>query len=417
MKKSIYNIEIEKDGYHLIYNQFKSAATVFDKEHYNKYFNGELTDEELERLTNRGFLVPDDFDEKSFYLKKRKIFLEADKTNSVIYRVFITTKCNAKCYYCYENSMEKQSMSLDTVAALIRRIKEEGKAKKKIIIEWFGGEPLVEYEKIDFITKEVLSFCEDNNIVYKSQIISNGLLFKIPEIRKKLFDWKVDRVQITLDGLKERHENIKNFTEKNAFETIIDNVDYLINNGIFVNLRINFEEKNADEVIALVKFLSIRFKHKKNLNVYPYLIFKDNDCIQEKTNPESFKKIICALYENGFFENFFLTMGMRIGCQANRCNGGSILPDGTLYRCPLATNNKEDSLGNIFNSIQSTNNIWLNEELDKVCVDCKFLPMCGGGCIYAKLKGKSFCVVQENQVISELEMALDMFIKNNDRRL
>lgn len=302
-------------------------------------------------------------------------------------------------------------MSDDTIKILIDRIKTEAIDKKKLIIEWFGGEPLLEYKKINYISKELISFCIVNKIEYKAHLITNGYNFKYNKIRENFGKWHLERVQITLDGLKDVYENTKQFKEKNSFETIISNINFILSTGIKLDVRLNYDADNIGEILTLIDFLSNRFKQYANLNVYAHRIF-DSTKFVNVSDTECDKQILNKLRVSGFLNDIFSSLGLRMGCQANRENGGTVMPDGNIFRCSLAATEQKFCLGNINNEVNRAPQ-WYDNNIEGKCFECIYLPICGGGCTYSKLCGNYNCLIDPKLVEAQLQFALEEFINNH----
>ena len=74
-------------------------------------------------------------------------------------------------------------------------------------------------------------------------------------------------------------------------------------------------------------------------------------------------------------------------CLAQSIQGVVIAPDGKLYKCQHIHN--QDCIGNIYEGIVFNDNMeyFLNPNIDDECNNCKFLPICQGGCINFKKHG------------------------------
>ncbi|MCK5567589.1 MAG: SPASM domain-containing protein, partial [Actinomycetia bacterium] len=60
-------------------------------------------------------------------------------------------------------------------------------------------------------------------------------------------------------------------------------------------------------------------------------------------------------------------------------------PDGYIYTCPESIGNKDISIGKFFPSLElsrSGMSMWRDRDIMNMekCVECKFAPICGGGC-------------------------------------
>ena len=137
----------------------------------------DLDDILIEKLKKLGMVV--DFDEQE-YLKSFTILSYALRDSIVHLTIATTLACNFNCPYCFEKHCnDNNKMSIETQNKLIEFIKNLliKSEKKQLKIVWFGGEPLLAIDIIENISKQIIPFCDENNIIYNSDIITNGYLF------------------------------------------------------------------------------------------------------------------------------------------------------------------------------------------------------------------------------------------------
>ena len=167
------------------------------------------------------------------------------ENNLTSYTIFTTTDCNARCFYCFERGNKKISMTPETARDLGQYIVKQYDGKQ-VKLRWFGGEPLLNFNAIDIITNSL----QQHNIDYCSTMISNGYLFNDDIINRAKKNWKLQHVQITLDGT----EQVYNFRKAyykikgSAFKKVINNIHKLLNAEIDVTVRLNMEEKNEKDL-------------------------------------------------------------------------------------------------------------------------------------------------------------------------
>lgn len=91
---------------------------------------------------------------------------------------------------------------------------------------WFGGEPLLQKQIIYELSLDVYEYCHRNNIQFVGQVTTNGALLDIPTINM-LQQVHIDNYQITLDGDKNLHDEIKHDNSPSSFELITGNISNL----------------------------------------------------------------------------------------------------------------------------------------------------------------------------------------------
>lgn len=161
-KKSHYNLLYDyKYDDKLIYNTRTLSLSILNKEEYSQYVNFENEDINLENeilfknLYNDGFIIDYECDELSI-LNHRLNFNRYSK-DSLKLTIAPTMDCNFNCFYCYEkgrNLENNDSMSYEIQEKLIKFIKERSVDIKMLDIVWYGGEPLLEFEIIENMSKK-----------------------------------------------------------------------------------------------------------------------------------------------------------------------------------------------------------------------------------------------------------------------
>src|SRR5262249_28825318 len=129
----------------------------------------------FDELIRGHFFLPSSFDE-AVNLKER---YEHCRRNSPFYVTITTTMdCNLGCYYCYEDK-SKSYLARSTCDQIINWIDQQFAAKEhqKLYTDWYGGEPMLNQEAIDYFSRRIIPSCDDRGILYSSAMISNGTLW------------------------------------------------------------------------------------------------------------------------------------------------------------------------------------------------------------------------------------------------
>lgn len=320
------------------------------------------------------FYVPEGFDEIAAVDQVRDVLRLIAKPEPLHrFVVLPTTDCNARCFYCYEAGCEKSRMTLETADRVASFMKESAKGKE-IKITWFGGEPTYRGEVIDRITARLTELGAD----FTSDMISNAYLFDEEMAEKAVNAWRLKTIQITLDGT----ENVYNrrkayiYREGSAFHRVIRNIGLLANKGVKVNVRLNVDEKNADDLLDLVCFLKDRFGGHPRINVYSRLLYG------EMENPAAYGayyRVRDALKEAGLTKEGGVSRRFKVNrCMADALVTAVVLPDGRLHSCEHF-----NETGEPWGSIDDTSGQkaavkkW-SELVPKgdQCRDCSFMPDC-----------------------------------------
>lgn len=338
-----YTTYIEVDAGFLAYNNLTDELILLSKKEKESLDSFNITDNLSKILVEKWYYVPESFSDIKLndQLNNFMNFLvSANVKGSTItkYTIFPTTDCNARCFYCYEKNVRKIHMSektaQDTADYIIKHSGGE-----RITIRWFGGEPLYNSKAIDIICKKL----RDANIKFVSSMISNGFLFDDSTIQRAKNLWNLNRVQITLDGTEEKYNKIKAFIhpDVNAFKTVISNIEKLLEENVFVVVRMNMDAHNYENLFELVRFLADKFKGYKNLRLYSQTLFDesserhmnrtddDRDVVFKNNHTLNSYIKECNLSEINTLKGYLKNNQ----CMADDDKATTITPDGNLGKC------------------------------------------------------------------------------------
>ena len=141
-KKSRFNIFVACDnGDIIIFNTLTGALGKFDQSTLKRYNENQLSESEINLLVQKGILIPEDFDEMQKINDDRLFGINNEKTKH--YRIWPTSSCNARCYYCFEKGIKTTTMTHEVADTLIKSIYNTLNENDTLKLEWFGGEPLL----------------------------------------------------------------------------------------------------------------------------------------------------------------------------------------------------------------------------------------------------------------------------------
>ncbi len=415
-KKSMFNVaKPQTNGDVILYNSRTGAIIVLSKSAYAHYENESLSD--ISTLLKHGFMVETTTDELAEVAKLRKSAIE---DNQGIFRVTIATTmaCNARCKYCFEQNAPVHTMNEDTIEQTINFIREQS-AGKNVAVHWFGGEPFLRPDIIDKITKELKSTIGDK--IYFASVATNASLIT-DDIVSKLKEWSIDFVQVTIDGTEDEYLKRKAYVDNdpNHYKRVIENIEHMLQAGVYVKVRINFDKENVESAKKLIWELTKRFKPKYNrfaVYVFPLLGDCNNPVLYKAEElQEPLRELYFELFKAGYIKNFSdLNLNPRkIHCGARKPNSFNIDPLGNLYKCEHHVGRPEHSVGNVFTGV--CNNelyaYWVNPEVNKKCNTCKFLPVCQGGCaVNDGTSNAGSCSILMHNLEEFLDMAYEIYTK------
>lgn len=398
--KSRYNIEIETlaDGQKLMYNSrtnFLGLMDIKSQELFNKIeainsktLEDQDSKEKIETFINYGFTINSDIDELKMLELQDNIRRYSNKDLSLT--IAPTMDCNMACFYCYETRNQKV-MSKETQDDIMEFIKNytNYNRSEKVDVTWYGGEPLLEKEIIYSFSERIIEFCNEKDIDYSAAIITNGTLLD-REAAEKLAEYKVKFAQITIDGLPETHNNRRNLISgEKGFDVIVNNIDN-IKDILDIQIRINVDNKNKSEVPKLINYFIDEKDWGENPSFYvsPVVDYTNcasyDSCISKNDYKDIEIKVIERYKEKSekIAKNFIYPRLRSNYCSALNMGSYVIAPDGYLYTCWNEIDIVERNVGHIkkYSNLSHEHIKWLIRDLESKCIECKYLPVCQGGC-------------------------------------
>lgn len=327
------------DGGKLIFNSLTRSLIHLTYKEFSEVFNDKL---KYELLYRAYFLVPENFNDMEVIDDVREHFktpiddMYLDKVNSFV--ILPTTKCNARCFYCYElHEKGKKHMSLETAKEVAEYIMKTVDITQPINLCWFGGEPLFNMPVIDLICNTL----KDNGYFYTSGFVSNAILLDEKVINKAKNLWNIDRAQITIDGTEAVYNKTKNYIYKDIkspYKKILNNIALLLNNNITVSVRMNIDLHNSEDLKDLVWECKNRFKNHSKFSMYAYPIFENADYSRNEEQRDLVFKKLAELEKVMLDCGYYYGEPLRTIIRAHQCiadSGDSILisPNGDLGTC------------------------------------------------------------------------------------
>jgi uncharacterized protein len=389
-----------KSGDYLGFNGMSGALLRIgkkDSKNLEKIISGKKIENKvlLDTLIKGRFLIEEKLDELKI-LKVRNL-ISRFRTDKLGLVVIITFKCNFRCVYCYEEKKEV-TMKPRTLNALLKLIKKAVPKKKRIRIVWFGGEPLLCFNQISYLSKKINQICKNANCEYKSVLVTNGFLLS-EKISNQLSKLGIGTIQVTLDGPPEIHNKRRPLVGGGeTFNKIVENLTK-VPPEVEILIKINIDKENFDKAPKVLDYLE-SLKNRENL----YLSFNIVDpsspiCapyIYQSFTEKEFSKIEIDLSRIATGKGFkllrrLITLNQTL-CHAAEYNNFIVDPEGRLFKCYLESSNPLNAVGFLDGNgdIKITNYPklleWISWDVteDSKCKKCKILPICMGGCRYRR---------------------------------
>ena len=410
MKYSKYNLIIDDKKDFLLFNTLNGNTFLINNETKNLINNNKIEDldeDTLNKFIKSKIIIQDNFNESQFL--NYKLNKSKYGNSCLTATLLLTWKCNFKCIYCYEGAgnVYNNTMNIDIADKVVKFLINTtiNNNLNEIHIVLFGGEPLLNIDIGFYILEKLKNFCDSNNKSLSCSIVTNGFLLN-EEIIKKLIGYNCIFTQITIDGIKEIHDSRRMLKNGNpTFDKIVKNIKLLetYNNKIHCIIRINIDKENIQKIEELLKYLK-----KQNLNKiridfgvvhsttevcsnYNIKCFEDNELGPVLDN-------LWNLAEQYKYMKYPRIRRKDVFCGLYNENNFAISPKGELYKCWEMVGIEKHKIGDIDNngSVNNINNCFydwmsINPLQNQICSNCKYLPLCGGGCImYSYNESKSY---------------------------
>lgn len=441
-KFSKYNNLLQYNGNYYLYNS-KTCGLGKLNDNQTTNFNNYITkpdeclknivndDDLVEKMIKGGMLIHADLNEleqiRFFHYKGR-----FGRTNTLALTIAPTMACNFRCVYCYEkdNKYPPVSMSREVMDKLIEYVINNLNEEGNLTINWYGGEPLLELEKIKELQTSFKKIVAEKNAKIRSAMVTNGYLLT-KEVSDELQRLGITTFQITLDGDESFHNSRRPLINgNNTYRKIIDNI-LSIDENIRVSLRINIDKSNIDSIGSFLDTLSyLGIKDKKNISLY-YSLVRDTKNVCQSFISDCYTVQEYALEETKLYK-LTLDKGFKLSrvprpyisnCGAVGPNVFVIEPDGGIQKCWNAIGDKDKRVGHLLynDDVHVVNNIkWLGwDPLNKEkCADCNILPMCMGGCPYFSIYGDPTHIDYScNPYLFNMPDMLELLIKEKEQYL
>ncbi len=263
-----------------------------------------------------------------------------------------------------------------------------------LLCGYFGGEPLLGIENQYPMLDELQEYCKASSIEFSTYIVTNGTLIT-EEYLDKLVQYNCQYIQITLDGMKEIHDQRRIDVHGNgSFDKTFEGVKKVVSCKGLGNpiIRINLDKTNISGAIDTLHFLdseglsccSIDFGIVKSNT--PACVSYVGSCFLEEELGDVLEPLYKEAKRLGFGINFEPTQRI-LYCGLYGETSFTIAPNGDVYKCWDFVNQKEHSIGHIgeggaFLHTTPAYFSWMirNPYYIETCKSCAFLPTCGGGC-------------------------------------
>lgn len=292
-----------------------------------------------------------------------------------------TLDCNLRCWYCYEQHLHGSCMSENVINAISKFIFRSLKQSKyeKLQLAFFGGEPLMKFDKVIIpLLKEVKNVCDNYNVELAVSFTTNGVLLN-NRIRTAIMNITSNvAVQIPFDGDAENHNDIKKFSNgKGSYEIVIKNAKEAITEGFRVTIRCNVTKTNIISFKNLIKdfeaflfFPNVRFSFHK--------IWQESDDDVFNIGVSELKREISSISFKSNINSYF---GDSINpCYGDYADNYVINYNGDVFKCTARDFKTKNRIGILKDSGEISFNsaalVRVKKSFTSDCPTCRRLPFC-----------------------------------------
>ena len=313
----------------------------------------------------------------------------------------ISHDCNLRCKYCFASTGDfgtgRKLMTVETGKKAIDFLLENSGNRKNLELDFFGGEPLMNFDAIKEVVKYARSREAEYGKRFRFTITTNGMLLDDDKI--DFINREMSNVVLSIDGRKEVNDYFRVLPNgQGCYDMILPKYQKLVAGrgdkeyyvrGTFTNKNLDF----SNDVFALNE------AGFDQISVEPVVGDDDIYALTEKDLPTVFaeyEKLAQRLLENekqGKKFNFFhfmldLDQGPCAIKRLRGCGCGNdsvaITPDGDIFPCHQFVGIDEYKMGNIddgtFDQEMKADFAKAHVYSKPDCRECWAKFYCSGGC-------------------------------------
>lgn len=355
--------------------------------------------------------------EKNYFVKNLDFYSKSMNTlkdrNLKCIELNVSHTCNMNCRYCYGEygsyGGQEMLMNVETSKMAIDFLIKNSGDNKELVISFFGGEPLMNFNVIKQSVYYSIEQCKKYNKEISFDLTTNGTLLS-GEIMDFIIKHNINIV-LSMDGEKGEQDYLRPLRDnKSSYDTIAKKLVMYQKSKNSLYCRSTITRKNKD----ILKNINT-FKNLKLTSLFTVPVESDDkelaltieDYEKIKNDYTEWTKTVIKKIQNTSIINLkyeiylkFLYDGVmklyhgskRIhNCGAGR-NMVCINPDGEVFLCHRFCNNKKYKVGDIYEGLDTDKNkdfskIFIEE--DEECNSCWLKFLCSGGCLHQRLDSSS----------------------------
>jgi len=415
------------NGYNIVLDVYSGAVHVVDNLAYDLIgmldCGGENADREeikralLEKYADSPDVTPEEIDDcfadvdeliaaKKLFTSDpfEKLVVDINKKPNVIKALclHVAHTCNLCCEYCFAGQGrydgESALMSFDVGKAAIDFLVANSGARRNLEVDFFGGEPLMNFGIVKQIVAYARSIEKEKNKNFRFTLTTNGVL-----IDDDVIDFcsrECHNVVLSLDGRKEVNDRFRvDRLGRGSYDVIVPKFKRLVDarGGKGYYMRGTFTHHNPDFASDVIHMADLGFSE---LSMEPVVCSPDSpSALTEDDFPivcdqyEKLAKEMIARKRSGKPITFYhymldLSHGPCIYKRVSGCGSGSeylaVTPSGELYPCHQFVGDPRFIIGDLWKGVVNTalrdNFKRCNVYSRRDCDNCWARLYCSGGC-------------------------------------
>jgi len=314
----------------------------------------------------------------------------------------VSHTCNLNCEYCFASqgkyNGERALMSLEVGKRAIDFLIEHSGTRHNLEVDFFGGEPLMNWDVCKDIVRYARSIEKEHNKNFRFTLTTNGMLIDDDVI--DFCNKEMSNVVLSLDGRREVHDRTrKDYAGNGSFDRIVPKFQRLVEarGGKGYYMRGTFTHLNTDFTNDIFEMNRLGFRE---LSMEP-VVSKSGDplALTAEDLPVLFDQYELLAKEmldrdrrgEGFtFYHYMIDLkgGPCIYKRISGCGSGTeymaVTPWGDLYPCHQFVGDEKFKLGDIWTGVTATDVQddfrYCNAYARPDCKDCWAKLYCSGGC-------------------------------------
>lgn len=338
------------------------------------------------------------------YVPGKRMFKCEKEIELRYFIIDLTKRCNFDCIYCFRAFQENRCIDINTLNVILQYIKAYCKSHdlQQIGLQMWGGEPLLEMDKIRYVAK----FFKSSDIKASIDIETNASLIT-DELAKEMYELGI-QIGVSIDGPPNIQDQQRRLVSGLPSSSLVEKGIFHLQKyygknigGIAIITKYNYRQisKMLDYFIYHIGLSHMKFnlvRDNSNAKEEKLALTKEETevFLQELTECLDAFQSMGADFSEGNIATRAKNLLERNGtnyCLSHGCQGGRRIVSfdykGDVYPCEM-TDFPEEKIGSVFEDtpldeqIQAAieKNYFFLPKKNEKCKECCWWYYCGGGC-------------------------------------